>query len=321
MVETSKYYVLTLDPVHIGEGGYRLGMVDNTIVREPATEVPKIPGTSLAGTIKEYATLYFAEKAPECSAEQDKKKKREKAVKIIEEYFGTGNKQGMLRFYDAEILLFPVASINGTVWITTKSLLEKWFINNDGAGNGTAIEIPEEAGKNNKAYIVKWDNGEEPDKTINLGWLLLDIYKNGTNETNISINNEITKYAKRIVIVSDRLFSKIINDNLEVRTSVRINPETGTAAEGALFTYEAIPRGTIMAFEMYKDLRRCVGADLNNIDGAIEEAFKFLELLGVGGMGTRGFGRIKKLHQIGGQPDNNQNDTQQASEKEDGETA
>jgi len=52
MNETKKYFGIALDPVHIGVGGYRLGGVDNTIVREPATDVPKIPGTSLAGVIR-----------------------------------------------------------------------------------------------------------------------------------------------------------------------------------------------------------------------------------------------------------------------------
>ena len=50
----------------------------------------------------------------------------------------------------------------------------------------------------------------------------------------------------RVVLVSDGLFSQIVNSNLEVRTSVAINPETGAAEEGALFTYEAIPRATVL---------------------------------------------------------------------------
>lgn len=33
--ETRIYYAMALDPIHIGTGGYRLGRVDNTIVREP----------------------------------------------------------------------------------------------------------------------------------------------------------------------------------------------------------------------------------------------------------------------------------------------
>ena len=35
---------MALDPIHVGTGGARLGRVDNTIVRDPVTRIPKIPG-------------------------------------------------------------------------------------------------------------------------------------------------------------------------------------------------------------------------------------------------------------------------------------
>ena len=38
---------MALDPIHVGTGGARLGRVDNTIVRDPVTRIPKIPGSSL----------------------------------------------------------------------------------------------------------------------------------------------------------------------------------------------------------------------------------------------------------------------------------
>ena len=67
-----------------------------------------------------------------------------------------------------------------------------------------------------------------------------------------------------LVIVPDSLISQIINSNLEVRTSVSIDPLTGAAKKGALFTSEAIPRGT--AF--YGDIRLIErqGEDLPSID-------------------------------------------------------
>ena len=37
-----------LDPIHIGTGGERLSRVDLAIVRDPATKLPKLPGTSLS---------------------------------------------------------------------------------------------------------------------------------------------------------------------------------------------------------------------------------------------------------------------------------
>lgn len=48
----------------------------------------------------------------------------------------------------------------------------------------------------------------------------------------------------------DHIFIHVVNSNLEVRTSVSINPETGAAEEGALFSYEALPRGTVVVWEI-----------------------------------------------------------------------
>jgi len=277
MNKLKRYFGIALDPIHIGTGGYRLGGVDNTIVREPATDVPKIPGTSIAGVIRAFGEIVKGE---------DKKKtdqeKKFKEIKI-EDVFGTEDKKGMLRFFDSQIIFFPVSSIQGTVWITTKELLEYW-LSDVKDKNGEGLKIPNEI--EDKAYAIK---GIKSSKPLNLGWLLLEI-KDIADGKEIVLPPKLNEFLKRIVIVSDKLFSHIVNDNLEERTSVRIDPTTGTAAEGALFTYEAIPRGTIFGFEVVIDTRK---DDNTYIDQLIEATFPYLKLLGIGGLGTRGFGRME----------------------------
>jgi CRISPR/Cas system CMR subunit Cmr4 (Cas7 group RAMP superfamily) len=54
-----RYLLMTLDPLHVGAGGNRLGRVDLSIVREPGTKLPKIPGTSLHGAIRQYAAYRY----------------------------------------------------------------------------------------------------------------------------------------------------------------------------------------------------------------------------------------------------------------------
>lgn len=243
--EIRKYCCLALDPIHVGAGGYRLGRADNTIVREPATGVPKIPGTSIAGTMREYYRI--------CLEENGKDKKK------VVEVFGDENRRGRVRFYDGQILLFPAPSMKGTVWVTTPELLEYWFgIKLEGEGDVTAIY-------------------ELSSGYINLGWLHFKV-----REDRRELPSEIREWVKRAVSVPDMLFSEIVNDNLEVRTSVRIDPETGTAKSGALFTYEAIPRGTILGLE--------IGFE-EEFD--LKEILPYFEYMGIGGMGTRGFGRMK----------------------------
>jgi len=293
-VEIRKVYARALDPIHIGEGGYRLGRVDNTIVREPVTDVPKIPGTSIAGVVRAFTEI--AKEEDENKEEKDKKLKNLN----IEDVFGTETQKGILRFYDGQIIFFPVSSIQGTVWITTKELIEYWFGQIEDK-DGNKIEIPDEIG--NEAYTIKRiDTG----KPLNLGWLLLEV-KKVENEKEVVLPSGMDKWVKRIVLVSEKLFSHIVNDNLEVRTSVRIDKTTGTAAEGALFTYEAIPKGIVLGFEIGVDKalaeKRNITTDVGNIITAVSP---FIKNLGMGGMGTRGFGRLEMLNipENSGKPNN-----------------
>ena len=59
MYTLQRFLMMSLDPVHIGTGGYRLGRVDNSIAREPGTNLPKIPGTSLAVARRSHAALRY----------------------------------------------------------------------------------------------------------------------------------------------------------------------------------------------------------------------------------------------------------------------
>lgn len=309
MNKPEKYFGIALDPIHIGAGGYRLGGVDNTIVREPATGVPKIPGTSFAGVIREFVIIHKMENDNECKQKNNTEDRRKCAEENIKQYFGDEKRQGIIRFYDGQIVFFPVASIQGTVWITTKELLEYWFGEiKDQHGETTKREIKDQHGEKlkipdeikDKAYAIK---GIDASKPLNLGWLLLEI-ENITNGRNVVLPEKLKDFVKRIVVASDKLFSMIVNDNLEVRTSVRIDPKTGTAAEGALFTYEAIPRGTVIGFEVGIDVRK--GENTNEVISLIEPAFTYLKLLGLGGLGTRGFGRVEipKIDTANNQPKN-----------------
>jgi len=56
-LKTKEIFAIATDPVYIGTGGFTIGRVDNTIVRDPITNIPKIPGSSLAGTWRYYVAL------------------------------------------------------------------------------------------------------------------------------------------------------------------------------------------------------------------------------------------------------------------------
>jgi CRISPR-associated protein Cmr4 len=284
--ESSKYLLQTLDPVHIGTGGMRLGGVDNTIVRETGTNLPKIPGSSLSGVIRSYAAYQL--ERDECAGSKKHCKSDDCQICYT---FGTDEKAGVVRFTDARILMFPVHSMTGPIWISSplalldSSLLKEY----KDISNDTIIKI--EFNKPETKETQKQEKAHGTNTRINLNWLML----NSDRATPLMIEKEIPipQYIKdRTYLVSNATFSQVINSNLEVRTSVSIDPKTGTAEDKALFTYEAIPRACLLWTDIVID------EIIDNNDSehepkvVIDNAMQWLKDLGLGGMGSRGFGRV-----------------------------
>lgn len=255
-----RYLFMTLDPVHIGTGGYRLGRVDNSIVREPGTKIPKIPGTSLHGAARSYAAQLY--ETPEAAGQSHDKIENPDGNPICYTFGYIKKSQndndtdkatiysGVVNIFDAHVLLFPVHSMVGPVWVSTIDRLKE-------AG---LTGLPDDW-DDMDTVVLTWD---KPDKRLNLGWLMVKVANNKAEITAPSewqsCNGQkgdrlkaLEQVIKKVVIVKDSLFSQIVNSNLEVRTSVAINPETGAAEEGALFTYEAIPRATFLTAEVVLD--------------------------------------------------------------------
>jgi len=334
--KVKKYFAIALDPIHVGTGGYRIGRVDNTIIREPATGIPKIPGTTIEGVCRSYAFL----KARESGKLKDEDYKgnthplacaKGKRTKVNEEdkfpcgsceiciTFGytsdTKSLQAMALFSDARILFFPVATMIGPVWITCPMVLGDVGIKDISNKDGS-ISTP----KNGKFIVPEGSTVDPPEGMLNFGWLLLKKqdkskkanvdnwnYMENNKWKNLKNDGKIDQtILSRLVIVPDNLFLQIVSSNLEVRTSVAIDPERGAAEEGALFTYEAIPRGTVFWFDViyqnpkYFQIEKITGCNnkdlMKCVEKAAENGMSLFEFLGVGGMGSRGFGRLKVLN-------------------------
>jgi len=212
---------------------------------------------------------------------------------------GTGySLQGLAQFFDAHILFFPVISMIGTVWVTAPMALE-------GVGLEEKFKV-----ENNKFYPL----GEQVKNVskLNFGWLMLprgDGKGSLDDMKDEGFESIPTIIKQRAVLVSSKLFPKIVNMNLEIRTSISINPATGTAEEGALFTYEAIPRGTVFKFDIVynsgkylkvgnEELKTEDNSDVTPswVKAQVEKGLKLFEILGIGGMNTRGMGRLKVLN-------------------------
>jgi CRISPR-associated protein Cmr4 len=291
-----KYFTLALDPIHVGTGGMRLGRVDMSIVREPGTNLPKIPGTSLAGAARTYAAMQEGGKFPHCAGQGQsqgtyKGHCGQPDCPICTTFgFSKGTEasfQGLAQFSDARLLFFPVHSLAGPVWVTCPEALKDSGI--------TEAEPADEQ--------VRVADGVKQGGRLNLGWLMLDVVSNAFAPHVDKVPQEILRHA---VLVSNKMFSQIVNDNLEVRTSVSIDPQTGAAAEGALFTYEALPRASVLYFDVIvsdpKFYKIGNQTPLQNNGGkqkvveTVEKGLTLFASLGVGGMNTRGMGRLRVLN-------------------------
>ncbi|OPX84601.1 MAG: RAMP superfamily protein [Pelotomaculum sp. PtaB.Bin013] len=304
---SKRYFLLALDPVHIGTGGYRLGRVDNTIIREPGTNLPKIPGTSLSGALRSFMAMreQDANKCLQCAgqgqilgeygggADQAHCGKRDCPVCMGFGFSRSRNSfQGLIQLSDAQLLLFPVYSCSGPVWITSPGAL-------------MAAGVPEVAlAEDNEIMAVNNVKLSMGDK-LNLGWLLLRVSEKKFVLPEKLITGIPEYISNNTVLVSDYLFSRIINDNLEVRTSVSIDPDTGAARDKSLFTYEAIPRTAILQFEVTINEpglfrvppdRQPPSFSKKQLSQKFYDAAEYMQWLGIGGMNTRGMGRLRVIH-------------------------
>jgi CRISPR-associated protein Cmr4 len=341
--EERSYYALALDPVHVGTGGYRLGEVDLTIVREPGTNLPKIPGSSLAGTARAYTAMAHQK----YRRRDDRPAYDPDAREIVEEggaegkeayascagkggVGGTGHCgeidcpvcvtygftigpenrsfHGLAQFYDGQILFFPVHTMVGPVWATSAHVLAD-----------AGYDLPEE--QRVGEHEIRGVEGLVPRRGqgrrgLNLGWIFLEAAAEGGDLDAaalwqaLELPESLLRVRERLVLVSDALFGLVVDSNLEVRTSVSIDPATGAAESGALFTYEAIPRGTVLTCPVvfqnphhYVFPTQTEGGvrpqpfpeerDAGWVRANVESGLRLMEHLGVGGMSTRGFGRLR----------------------------
>jgi CRISPR-associated protein Cmr4 len=274
-----------------------MGRVDLTIVKDAGTNLPKVPGSSINGATRSAAIYSLPEadrkRAMDYARATLKKGNKEhphaghedpvaRLFGYAEGDAGGQSRIGAVSFRDAEILAFPVPTMLGPRWVTTSRLLEA-------AG---CTNVPRPA---SEERVIVQASPSAPQR-INLGWLLLEAdAKSVAFEQSKRINglgSVLAHVFDRLVIVHDNLFAAIVNANLETRTSVSIDFETGAAAEGALFTYEATPRGTLFLGQIDLDDGRFPEMAPTALP-LLEKALALACTLGLGGMTTRGFGRMQ----------------------------
>ncbi|AEE53918.1 type III-B CRISPR module RAMP protein Cmr4 [Haliscomenobacter hydrossis] len=235
-------------PLHAGTGS-ELGVVDLPIQRERHSGFPKIEGSSLKGAIRErfedmigsrdHADLY-AVFGPEGD--------------------GTDNYAGAIGFTDARLLLFPVKSMKGVFgWVTCPRVLKRLLqdlsaIGKDGVLGFTEKDLPEtpQMGQAlvtntsallltpNRIVLEEYAFSIEKDDILTefSNWLLNHVFEHDTWWQE--------KIAQSLVLINDEDFRDFVTLSTEVITRTKIDNETGTVQDGALFTEEYLPESSVL---------------------------------------------------------------------------
>lgn len=269
-------FLLCETPLHAGSGD-DLGIVDLPIQRERHTSFPKIESSSLKGALREAFETAVNSKNFTNWDDDDVKIHRVfgyddggfgtneegKAIKRrLESKFSEASEfAGCIAFTDARILLFPVKSMKGVfAWITCQQVLNKF--NSD-------LSIA------NCTSFSKLDSAIEAAKDLSNGGCLVS-----SNSVCIGNNIVLEEYAfsatvkdelkelateladyifshdsltywrgllkTNLVLLSDDDFRDFVNQSTEVVTRTKINNETGTVQDGALFTEEYLPTDSVL---------------------------------------------------------------------------
>lgn len=231
--------------IHAGAGS-STGTIDLPIQREGHTGFPKFESSTLRGAIRE-------------NIEDTLKKKTE----ILEFNRIFGNKENgdiasLIDFPDAKILLFPIRSFKGVfAWITCPFVMKRfkkdvynWF----GKKLEYDIHAPE-----NQQIIVNDDSRIVYDDKVVLEEFLFNKISNKTLPLiegknfakwigeNIGCEREyIEEMEMKTAIVSDDVFRDFVNLYTVRITRNKINTETGTAQDGALFNEEFLPSDSVL---------------------------------------------------------------------------
>lgn len=243
-----------ITPMHVGSGN-DLGVIDLPIQREKHTGFPKIEGSSLKGSLREAFEAKLGQNDLDIHLafgydEDADDKEKNVATKL-------DNKTqyaGALGFSDARLLLLPVRSVKGVfAYVTCPIILnrlteENAFWGKEGAPDISGMVVSEGSALVAEGSKVLREQGDS--RTVSLEEYTFSATKCEENAIGDFFRNVGIKFdediLQRLVILSDDDFNYFAENGTEVITRTKINNETGTVQNGALFNEEYLPAGAYM---------------------------------------------------------------------------
>lgn len=293
-MNTRTLFIHALSPLHVGVGqGHDL--IDLPIARERTTRHPIIPGSGLKGMLRQAARqrLEDGSEAPD----GDTWGMFGPDTRNAAEYHSA------LRFSDSRLLLFPMASDQGTfAWACSPLVLARLMRDSyDSLADRLPSELPDLRG--DSVFITRETKLKDRSDTIHLGGVSMSASSGGdTVEAWAKALASLIfpdnphwgrLLSERLVVVNDEVMSWAVESHTEVRARIRIDPESGTVAKGGLWYEEALPAETVLSCQVQASGNRHM--DPANALDLLKKLV--LSPLSLGGNATVGQGRVQlRLH-------------------------
>jgi CRISPR-associated protein Cmr4 len=241
--------------LHPGAGS-GIGVIDLPIEREPHTNWPAIPGSSIKGVLRDAARNHHSQKHGS--------RKNADGSPDVADIFGTPTsvqetRAGALSVSDARILLFPVRSMKGVfAWVTCVEALRRFA--RDAALTGVHLlpKPPSTAPGPDTAWPA--ENSPLAIESQGKKSLLLEEFDFSAVPPPTDAQNCIHALAEmlftnpsdrgdllqRLVVLNGDDFTHFVRHSTHVRARIAIDYDTKIVREGALFYEEFLPPETIM---------------------------------------------------------------------------
>lgn len=297
--KTAPFFIQCISSVHAGSGS-EVGIVDLPIQREKHTGFPKIDSSSLKGAIR--SVVEENAKTKELSQEA------QLVFGSIPQASSDETNAGAIALSDARILFFPIKSARGVfVWATCPAVINRFFME---------MEM----------YVPEWQEGKEikevAPNTVSSGEICVAEGKMVLEEYTfeVNINEDLQQWAKtmkglimkgfdsnfeeRIVILEDDDFADFVKLSTEVNARIRINPETGTVKDGALWYEENLPPETLLYSILFAGNVRLDNQGKKHVDSfkTDEDVMRFMKdetlfpsVFQLGGNSTLGRGMLRRI--------------------------
>lgn len=281
----SMLYLYVETPLHAGSGA-SLGVVDLPVQRERVTGYPMVQASGIKGKLR---------------AEANELGKSPDEIKIVfgpEAGPGASEHAGAFTPGDARLLLFPVRSLLGVfAWTTSRDALARFYrdatisgislgsatpdklaaIQDGDKVDSTALVVPGNDVTADKKLVLEefaFDTQEDPHVEVIAKWLAANVLP-----ASAEYDYWRKKLARSLVVLPQSAFQDFTRFSVEVINRVKLNNETKTAVDGALWSEEHLPTDTLLYSPLFATKPRAPENKTKLKDG--KDVLDFVKKLGL----------------------------------------